>query len=428
VKTAPAKLPQARGKPPQQVKFELRDGDRVVLLGNTLIESDQRYGFLETALTARYPDCNIMFRNLGWSGDTVWGEARAQFGSAADGFRALQEHLVALHPTVILVSYGTNESFAGQAGLPRFMDGLNTLLDTLDETHARITILSPLREENLGAPRPNPAEQNGRLALYCAALHQAADERGYGYVDLYDLLIPANKSPSEHSTPAALEYRHQAHSEDAPHLTSDEMHLNELGYYQFADRVTGTLLGRAPWSLWVHAGTKNVKAVGSKATDLTFEQGKVRLTVTDDCLPMPPFNVGSAGEMQDASYQSYASRNLQVQDLPGARYRLTIDGQPVLTAPAGQLSKGVTINRGPSFDAAEKLRNTINRKNQQYFNRWRPQNVTYLFLFRKGEQGQNAIEIPKFDPLIAKLEEEIAQQRVPKPQVYELSPVAEGAK
>ena len=31
-------------------KFELKDGDRIVLVGDTLIERDQRYGYLETLL------------------------------------------------------------------------------------------------------------------------------------------------------------------------------------------------------------------------------------------------------------------------------------------------------------------------------------------------------------------------------------------
>ncbi|MBN4842125.1 hypothetical protein H4F85_28800, partial [Citrobacter braakii] len=39
-------------------------------------------------------------------------------------------------------------------------------------------------------------------------------------------------------------------------------------------------------------------------------------------------------------------------------------------------------------------------KDELFFNRWRPQNETYLFGFRKHEQGQNAKEIPMFDPLI----------------------------
>ena len=39
-------------------------------------------------------------------------------------------------------------------------------------------------------------------------------------------------------------------------------------------------------------------------------------------------------------------------------------------------------------------------KDELFFNRWRPQNETYLFGFRKHEQGQNGKEIPMFDPLI----------------------------
>src|SRR6266851_9411499 len=58
-------------------RFELLDGDRVILLGNTLIEREQRYGYWEMLLTIRYPGRRIQFRNLGWSGDTVFGDARA---------------------------------------------------------------------------------------------------------------------------------------------------------------------------------------------------------------------------------------------------------------------------------------------------------------------------------------------------------------
>jgi hypothetical protein len=46
-----------------------------------------------------------------------------------------------------------------------------------------------------------------------------------------------------------------------------------------------------------------------------------------------------------------------------------------------------------------------------FFHRWRPANETYLFLFRKHEQGNNAKEIPQFDPIIEKREHEIEQLR-----------------
>ena len=91
----------------------MKDGDRVVLVGGTLIERERRYGYWEVALPAAYPDKNITFRNLGWSGDDVWGDARASFGTRADGFKALQDHVLALKPTVVILAYGGNESFDG---------------------------------------------------------------------------------------------------------------------------------------------------------------------------------------------------------------------------------------------------------------------------------------------------------------------------
>jgi hypothetical protein len=42
-----------------------------------------------------------------------------------------------------------------------------------------------------------------------------------------------------------------------------------------------------------------------------------------------------------------------------------------------------------------------------FFHRHRPQNETYLFLFRKHEQGNNAVEIPQFDPIVDGFEEKI---------------------
>jgi hypothetical protein len=55
----------------------------------------------------------------------------------------------------------------------------------------------------------------------------------------------------------------------------------------------------------------------------------------------------------------------------------------------------------------DELRKAVIAKNQLFFYRWRPQNETYLFGFRKHEQGKNAKEVAEFDPLVGKAEEEI---------------------
>ena len=56
--------------------FELADGDRVVLLGDALIEQEQYFGWIEIMLSSAFADRDVTFRNLGWSADTPGGDSR----------------------------------------------------------------------------------------------------------------------------------------------------------------------------------------------------------------------------------------------------------------------------------------------------------------------------------------------------------------
>jgi hypothetical protein len=80
----------------------------------------------------------------------------------------------------------------------------------------------------------------------------------------------------------------------------------------------------------------------------------------------------------------------------------------------------VVLTIGPELAQIERLRREIGRKNELHFHRYRPQNETYLFLFRKHEQGNNAVEIPQFDPLVEDQDKLIAELRQPVEHVYEL--------
>ena len=91
-------------------------------------------------------------------------------------------------------------------------------------------------------------------------------------------------------------------------------------------------------------------------------------------------------------------------------HELLIDGK-VIDKFGPKADESIVVVNGPDFEQVEKLREAIVAKNELYFHRWRPQNETYLFGFRKHEQGKNAKEIAEFDPFITKAEEEIATIR-----------------
>ena len=153
----------------------------------------------------------------------------------------------------------------------------------------------------------------------------------------------------------------------------------------------------------------------ARRVELSGGAAPLRFTLTNEALPLPP-----PADLPAAEVPAGRARVVCVRDLAPGTYTLTADGAPVATASAREWGEGVRLARGPEFDQAERLRAAIVAKNRLYFYRWRPANETYLFGFRKQEQGQNAIEIPKFDPFVVDKEQEIAKLRVPTTHTYEL--------
>jgi putative heme-binding domain-containing protein len=291
--------------------FELRDGDRVVFLGDTLMEREKDFGYIELMMTLRFPERNVTFRNLGWSADTPVGISRVSFDwpkGEGEMFRVLMEQVRQVQPTVVVLGYGMASSFDGAAGLEKFTADYNKLIDGILALNkeTRFILLGPIRHEKLPPPLPDPARHNEMLASYTKAIQGVAEKKEFHFVNLFE----------------TFDVAYQSFSSPSNHLTDNGIHLNKFGYQILAQHI-----------------------------------------------------------------------------------------QPIFPLP----SSGVyPPNSGIPFD--DVLRETILAKNQLFFHRWRPENSTYLFLFRKHEQGKNAQEIPKFDPLIAAEEVKIAKLRQDRPQ------------
>lgn len=381
--------------------FEFRDGDRVALIGNTFIEREQVYSYLETLLRSRHPDKNLTFRNLGWSGDTVFGHARSYFDPPEKGFERLDKIVHELKPTVIFISYGMGESFDGEAGLPAFRQGFERMLDMLKDLDARTVILGPTRHEDLGPPLPDPAEHNRNLRLYADALKEIAALRKHRFIDLYEALGDGAKA----DPPAPL--------------TENGIHLTPYGYWRAAGAIAEGL-GVAPES-WVLSigrdGAVDKKDAGApKVVTHRDVSAGVSMEVKWPLPSCPPPHGAKPDNLR------FRARSLKVQELKPGKYVLSANGHRLVTASAEEWARGVQIVDDPPAKAAEKARQIAIFKNLQYFNQWRPANETYIFGFRAHEQGRNAAEMPQFTEPIAKLEAEITKLVQPVEITYELKP------
>jgi hypothetical protein len=166
-----------------------------VFIGNTFTERDIRHNYLETLLTIAYADRNVTFRNLGWSGDTVFIPSRAGSGPNK-GIDLLVDYVKDLKPTVLVVAYGMNESFEGEAGLSRFVDGYNKLLDGLAVTKARLVLISPVAWGS-GAAAARSGGHNRQLKMYSDAIRQIL-RRGANFVNLFDTFLAVKQIRKGH--------------------------------------------------------------------------------------------------------------------------------------------------------------------------------------------------------------------------------------
>ena len=371
--------------------FTLADDDRVVLVGNTLVEREQAQGYLETALSSHNPGRKLVFRNLGWSGDTVFGEARAAFDPPPVGYKRLVEQVRAAKPTILIIGYGGVESFDGTPGLPRFIAGLKTLLNDVAPLKARLVFLSPIKQEDLGRPLPDPAKHNQDVRAYRDAIQTVAAESGGLFVNLYE-------------------------DSGDPLSSADGVIPDELGYWQLARRIERGLGLEAPaWTVELDRSGKLLNSLGTAVANVEASPGLLRFEARDASLPSTPEPRSHGGG------SALAPRTLTVHGLPAATYKLRYDGQNSDTRfKADELERGVDLRKGPGFLQAEKLRAAIVRKNRLEFYRYRPQNETYLYGFRKHEQGRNAAELVQFDPLVAQQEAEIVRLTIPAAHTYEL--------
>lgn len=179
-------------------RFEFRDGEKVVFLGDSFIEREQYAGWIELAATTQFPDHNVTFRNLGWSADTPAGDSRnglslVQAGRepAGEGWNQLLKQLSEYKPDVIVLGYGTAASLPGANHPESFGGYLTRLLDEAPKATGRDTrflILGTL-----------PHTNRNRAAIE-TILSETAAKRNIPFVSMDELA----KNPSHFQNPIHL--------------------------------------------------------------------------------------------------------------------------------------------------------------------------------------------------------------------------------
>jgi len=214
--------------------LEIREGDHICLIGNTLAERMQFQGHnhWEALLYQRFPKHNLVVRNLSWSADEVALRPRAE------GFGTPDEHLSFSKADVVIGFFGFNESFAGVAGLEKFKADLEEWIKhTKAQNYSgkgapRIALVSPTAAEDLGDVNlPTGAKitaMNERIGFYTAAMKEIAEKHGIAFADIFE---PVRNLFS--NNPGSM-------------WTINGVHWNAQGDAKIAEVLDTALFGAAP--------------------------------------------------------------------------------------------------------------------------------------------------------------------------------------
>lgn len=215
-------------------------GTTMLFYGNSMVERLLEQGELEAYLQLAQPEADLRVRSLAWTGDEVGYRLRPE------GYVEHLKTLLAKWPAdTVVLGYGMNESFAGQAGLADFRKQWEGYLKEIKRLHprARVVMLSPIavdvarhsHVEHQKAAKSGDARldmgmssyakaRNDDLAAYTQAMSEIARDHGAQFIDLFTASSEAYKASAEA-------------------FTIQGIHLNDAGNRAMAKVIARALLG-----------------------------------------------------------------------------------------------------------------------------------------------------------------------------------------
>ena len=411
-------------------EFFIKDGDRVVFLGDSITEQRLYTTYIETYALTRHPEWKLWFRNVGWGGDTSWLRQRAhpdekQLFAADEASqqqmvedsvgRGLKRDVLPLKPTVVTIKFGMNDHAYQKFRediFKAYVRSQTQLAKVLEANGTRVAFLTsqPIEEKR---PDPDKDVKNQSLRQFSDGLKDVAAKQGARFVDQFDPYM-------------AIMLRERAADPAAFIGGGDAVHPGPAGHTIMAWAILKALDAPALVSRAEIDGSagKVVAAEGCRVTNLKADNGTVAFDRSDDALPMPVDAKAEPALKLAPILQDLDRYELQITGLPTGTYELSIDGEPIGKASSDALAKGwnLAISAGPITKQAQEVLALVFQKNNLFFQRWR---TVQLYEFPAWAQSpdaesKRAAELARMDSQIAQTEAQINDVRQPKSHHFEL--------
>jgi lysophospholipase L1-like esterase len=345
--------PVRAADPAKADKFFIKDGDVVVMIGDSITEQHLYSNYVEMWTVTRFPAWKLTFRNVGIGGDRSTG-----------GNRRFQRDVVRFNPTAMTVDFGMNDGNYrpfDEKAFKAYYDGLQGMADQAKAAKIRTAWVTP---------QPLDAADAGKTALTAPAYNQTLEKfsddgvkeiakKNDGlFVDqFHPYLKVLDKARGE------MDKYQRITAGDAVHpgpAGQSLMAASILKGLSFPALVASIEIDAAKGSA---TATKNCKAaqIGAKDGGISWEQ-------RDEALPF--FPPEAEGILKWSPIRDDLNHyGLKVTGLKEGKYEVRLGGKTVATYTADELAKGVNLaaaalKDGPVADQAKAVKAAVEKKNK----------------------------------------------------------------
>jgi lysophospholipase L1-like esterase len=332
--------------------FFFKDGDRVVMIGDSITEQHLYSNYVEMWTVTRFPKWKIAFRNVGIGGDrSVGGNSRF----ARD---------VLLHkPTAMTVDFGMNDGsyreFSDQTFKP-YMDGLQGMADQATAANIRTAWVTPQPLDNDEQGKTALTGYNQTLEKFSDGVRAISEKNRGKFVDQFhpylQVLDAARSKADKYNRITAGDAVHPGPPGQALMAASILKGMN------FPSLVAAVEID-AKQNKVVSQENCTVEGLQATATSVKFKK-------LDKALPFFPEDASSIlpwtpilDELNDYK--------IQVTGLAPGKYKVRIDSVDVAELSAESLGAGVDIaaevlKSGPIAEQAKKVKEAVENKNRYH--------------------------------------------------------------
>lgn len=321
-----------------------KDGDRAVFLGNSITDGGHYHSYIWLYYMTRFPHMNLKVYNAGIGGNT-----------AEDMYNRLDTDVFNKHPTVLMVTFGMNDSgyFEYNGDNPQAFGEtkyqecfknyqmMEKRLQQLPGTRIVMMGSSPY-DETAKIPNNNPFKgKNAVMKRIVQFQKQSAAENNWQFTDLNEPMTAINRHFQQMEPAFTICGNDRIHPDNDGHMVMAYLFLKEQG---FAGKEVANIEINASNTKVIKSANCEISNIKKNGKDLSFDY-------LANSLPYPMDTIPRGWEQHKSQAQAVKivpfieEMNQEILKVTGLKgeYKLFIDNEEIGVWNADDLAKGINL-------------------------------------------------------------------------------------